>query len=154
MSKKKVKANKAKKKQKENKYFFGALLTIGALLVVGIAATVIFGNPGGSAVSSGGGGATVLNQMNDEFGQKWRDLGFTNWTHTDSGTMLYMDSTEWAKLSPDEQKKRINTAGKDFEKIIDDNGGDTKNVYIMIHNERNEMPATYSSASGAEFFRQ
>lgn len=150
MAKKKIKTKKAEKKAQENRYFFGALITIGGLLIVGIAFAFLFGGSKSSSPTSSGGTTAVLNQMENEYGKKWRDLGFTRWTHDAKMTMLFVDSRTWYSLPEVDQKKRIESAGKDVEDLIAKNGGKKKDVYIMIHDEQNRMPATYTGGVGAQ----
>ena len=150
MKKDERKTGKPKQNGPENRYFFGALLTVGGLLIIGIAFTFLFGGSNSGGGTKDAGGSEMLKQMENEYGQKWRELGFTKWTSNPEMTMLYVDSASWYKLPVEDQKKRINTAGKDVEDLIKKNGGQAKDVYIMIHDETERMPATYTGGVGAE----
>ena len=152
MAKKKIKVKKSQKKAKENKYFYGALLAIGGLLVIGVSATLLFGSPGQVTTGSGGGGGQVQNEITTKLGGKWRGLGVSDWQYATESTMLYVDQNEWASLSVDQRKERMNVVGDDFGKIIEEQGGDPKTVYIMFHDDaqRNMMVGTYSGNDGAQ----
>ena len=150
MAKKKYKNTKGKKKVDNKKYLLITLIAVSGVGFI-VALAMMIGTPSGTSGSvSGGQNSTVLSQMESEYGQKWRDLGFTRATHDSNMTMLYVDSATWYGLSIEEKKKRINQAGKDFGKIIEKNGGNAKDVYIMIHDESDRMSATYSGSVGAE----
>src|SRR3990172_2316627 len=102
MAKKKIKISKSKKQAKENKYFLGALLTIGGLFVIGIAAVILFGSGGGALVSgSGDHGSLIQNDMESKHGAEWRGLGFTSWQYSPTDTMIYVDQGKWGNLSVD-----------------------------------------------------
>lgn len=151
MAKKKIKASKSKKQAQENRYFYGALLTIGGLLVVGVAFALLLGNGGGQATTAGGGhSAQIVSDMESKFGAAWRGLGFVRWKYDPNDTMFYVDSTAWSKVGLDEAKKRMTKAGDDFKGLVSQHGGDPKQVYIMFHDEAERMLATYSGASGVE----
>ena len=153
MAKKKIKASKTKKQAQENRYFMGALMIIGGLFVIGIAAVMLFGNTGASLVSGGGGhDSQIKSDMETRYGAKWRSLGITDWLYNPSDTMFYVDWTKWSGLSVAERKSRMNQAGKDFGRLLKEHGGDPKSVFVMFHDSvnRNAMIGTYSGLSGAQ----
>ena len=152
MTKKKIKSNKAKKKKQENKYFVGALLIIGGLLIIGISATLLFGNTGQVAPAKSGEEGQIQNEITTKYGDKWRELGATDWQYTTGDMMVFIDKQSWAGLSVEDRKKRMNEIGKDFSKVIGDAGGDPKKTYVMFHDSanRNMMSGTYSGSSGAQ----
>ncbi len=151
MAKKKLKNKKGKKKAETKQYLPIILIAVGAVGIIVTVAIMLTGTSVGTNGSAGGDQInSVLSEMKSEYGQKWRDLGFTRWTHDLKMTMLYVDSATWYGRSIEEQKKRINQAGEDFGKIMEKNGGNAKDVYIMIHDESERMSATYSGTVGAE----
>ena len=151
MAKKELRNKKDKQRAKIIQYLPIVLIAVGAVGIIVTAAIMLTGTSVGTSGSTGGDQMNpVLSAMESEYGQKWRDLGFTRWTHDSKMTMLYVDSATWYGLSIEEQKKRINQAGEDFGKIMEKNGGNAKDVYIMIHDESERMPATYSGTVGAE----
>lgn len=153
MAKKKIKASKSKKQAKENRYFFGALLTVAGLLVVGIAAVVLFGGKG-TLTSSGSTdqSSPISVDVESRFGNKWRGLGATDWEYSPDLFKVYIDAAKWSSVSYDEQVKRANTIGKDFSDSVGKNGGDPKQVNMMYHDSvsRDLMIGTYSGISGAQ----
>ncbi len=153
MAKKKIKASKAKQQTKEKRYFMGALLTMGGLLVIGIAAVVLFGTGGTTLVSgSGDHSALIQNDMESKHGAQWRALGLVRWQYNTGDTMFYVDPAKWGNLSIDERKKRMNQVGRAFGEIVGTHGGDPKQVYAMFHDSVNTgiMLGTYSGVSGAQ----
>lgn len=154
MAKKKIKAGKTTKKAQENKYFIGALLTIAGLLVVGIAAVVIFGGAGTpqpAATNLTGHDAMIFDEMESAHGDAWRADGLTDWEYAPDLTKFYVDLTKWGNYSIDEQKKEMNKAGKTMGKLIKKHGKDPKQLYVMFHDSvnRDMMIGTYSGATGA-----
>ena len=153
MAKKKIKATKSKKQAQENRYFFGALLTVAGLLVVGIAAVVLFGGKG-TLTSSGtcDQSSPISADVESRFGNKWRGLGATDWEYSPDLFKVYIDIAKWSKVSYDEEVKRANTIGKDFGDSMRKNGGDPKQANIMFHdtNSRDQMLGTYTGISGAQ----
>lgn len=160
MAKAKTKTSKGKKQSQakktgENKYFLGALLTIGGLFVVGIAAVILFGSGGSggsSVVPVSGHDAQIVADMESKYGAKWRGLGFTEWEYAPDLTKLYVDLTKWSNLSVDQQKDRMNQAAKDLGKIIKVHGRDPQQLYIMFHDavSRDSMMGTYTFSDGAQ----
>ncbi|MDP1808782.1 MAG: hypothetical protein Q8L35_04515 [Actinomycetota bacterium] len=149
-----IKSGKTQKKTQENKYFLGALLTIGGLFVIGIAAVILFGNGGKTDGTPAAGSdpriTRIQNEAESKYGAKWRRAGYTNWEYSAvDPPMLFVDQAKWAGLSIIERKKRMNETGKEFSAII---GGDQKQAYIMFHDSVNTniMIGTYSGAGGAQ----
>ena len=159
MAKTKIKSKKIRKqtpakKTQENKYFLGALLTIGGLFVIGIAAVILFGSGGSGNSATGpvsGHDAQIVSDMESKFGAKWRGLGYTDWAYTPD-PMFYVDLTQWSNLNVDQRKERMNQVGKDLGKVIEVHGRDPKQLYIMFHDagSRNQMIGTYTGAGGAQ----
>ena len=152
MTKKKIKSNKAKKKKQENKYFVGALLIIGGLLIIGISATLLFGNTGQVAPAKSGEEGEIQNEITTKYGDQWRKLGATDWQYTSGDMMVYINKQSWGNLSIEDRKKRMDEIGKDFSQVIGDAGGDPKKTFVMFHDSvnRNMMSGTYSGNGGAQ----
>jgi len=129
-------------------------LIIGGLLVIGISATLLFGPTGQSASGPGGEVAQFQNEMTVKYGDQWRELGIADWQYTgvEEVFFFYVDSQSWTSFSIDDQKKRMNEAGKDYIESVSANGGDSKKAYVMFHDSvnRNIMIGTYTAADGAQ----
>ncbi len=92
----------------------------------------------------------VLQEMNEEYGKRWKQLGFVRWIYNPPAATTFIISDAFSKLPQKKQEQRINQIGEDFTEIMTGMGGASKDINIMIHDQKNRMPAIYTSVNGVE----